>query len=170
MRSGSAAPVTDYGMIVSKPIIRRALLDWIVDTRCDYAVTLTFNRETPLYVARGRLKEWLYRFEHHIRGCRPHRLPPEKRLMAFIVPEHIETNIHFHLAIRLIDRVDVTPLNVHRILEQGERIWRCLQPSGSFLAKRVDDRRGWGRYITKDCYRVGSEVILAHDFHSMDKR
>ncbi|WP_417493163.1 hypothetical protein [Maricaulis sp.] len=155
----------DYGMDFNTPVMRTAVIEWIEGERCDVAITLAFNKSMHLDIALKRLSQWLYQFEHEIRRCRPSRLPKDKRLLAFVVPEHQASNIHFHLAIRLIDGEDVTPANLDHFLEVGKRLWRQLQPTGTCDLKRIYDGRGWARYITKDHYKCGTELILSHDFH-----
>jgi hypothetical protein len=154
-----------YGLDLSSPKLRKAALDWIEDTGCDHAVTLVFNRSIPLEAAIKRLSKWLYELEHHIRKCRPHRLPRSARIRAYAVAEHLNSNIHFHLAIKLIDGRDVHPANLPGVLIEAERLWLASTPGGSFEAKRLFDARGWARYLTKDCWK-GSELILGETFHS----
>lgn len=141
------------------------MLGWIVSSKCDHAVTLVFNKSLPLPVAIERLKAWLWEWEKYIFRCRPNRLPAHKRLLAFIVPEHQSTNIHFHLAIRLVDGRDVTPMNLADVIGEAERLWTRAHPYGDIRVERIYDRRGWARYITKDCYKLGTELVLSHYFH-----
>lgn len=159
-------PQLDVGIEFRDGATRAAVVRWIVDSGCDHAVTLATNARMPLKRALSRVREWLYRMEKATRGCRPERLPMEARLFAFIVPEHIDTNVHFHLAIRLVDGRDVTVDALDAVYELAEREWAMVLPSGDIKIKPVTDAAGWGRYMTKDHYLRGTTLVLSHDFHN----
>jgi len=157
-------PIADHGVDIRSPRLRRAAIDWMEESDCDYAITLVFNRELPVDIAVKEVGRWLAKLEQRIRGCRAYRLPPKARIPAFAVPEHLSSNIHVHLALALIDGEDVTSENIEDILEFAERTWRSMHPAGDFKARRLFEPRGWFRYITKDGRR-GSQLILGSDFH-----
>lgn len=154
----------EHGIDLQDRLTRAEVVKWIVDTECDYAVTLALNSSMSLTRARERLSEWLYRMDWITRRCRPERLPHDARLLAFIIPEHMETNIHFHLAMRLVDGHDVTDASVETVIKIAERQWSAIQPSGTIKIKPILDVDGWGNYITKDHYKRGVQLILSSDF------
>jgi hypothetical protein len=159
----------DVGIDFGAATTRQALIRWIVESECDHAVTLATNARMPLKRALERVRQWFYRMEKIIRKCRPERLPTEARMFGFIVPEHVGTNVHFHLAVRLVDGRDITAGDLETIYEIAERQWSILQPSGSFKIKPISDANGWARYITKDYYVRGTSLVLSHDFHNSDR-
>lgn len=147
---------------------RDGLIRWIEENQCDHAVTLATNSQMPLKRALERVREWFYRFERAVRKCRPERLPMDVRLMAFIMPEHVASNVHFHVAVRLVDGQDIHPGNLEAIYAIARHQWEVVQPSGDFKIKPISDLNGWARYITKDYYVRGTELVLSHDFHNSD--
>jgi len=156
--------VVDHGIDISSARVRRAAIDWMDESDCDYAITLVFNRELPVDIAVKEVGRWLAKLEQRIRGCRAYRLPPEARIPVFAVPEHLSSNIHIHLTLALIDGEDVTSDNIEDILEFAKRTWLSMHPAGSLRARRLFDPRGWFRYMTKDG-RLGSQLILGSNFH-----
>lgn len=159
----------EYGIEMQDRFTRAEVVQWIVDSECDYAVTLALNTSLPVRRARERVSEWLHRMDRVTRNSRPERLPHDKRLTAFIMPEHLDSNIHFHLAMRLVDGRDVIEQSVDKVIEIAERQWVDIQPSGTIEIKPVDDVLGWGRYMTKDHYKRGVQLILSTDFHNPDR-
>lgn len=159
----------DVGSPFGDRATRRALIQWIEESECDHAITLATNSRLPLKRALERVREWFYRFEREVRKCRPERLPLDVRLMAFIIPEHVSTNVHFHVVVRLVDGRDIHPGNLKAIYGIAEREWQIVQPAGDIQIEPVSDLNGWARYITKDYYVRGTSLVLSHDFHNSDR-
>lgn len=159
----------EYGIEMQDRCTRSEVVQWIMASQCDYAVTLALNTSMPFKRARERVSEWLYSMDRVTRKCRPERVPHDKRLTAFIMPEHLDSNIHFHLAMRLVDGRDVTEHSVDTVIDIAKRQWGDIQPSGSITITPVADALGWGRYMTKDHYKRGVQLILSTDFHNPDR-
>lgn len=92
-------------------------------------------------------------------GERFNKVDARKRILAFIVPEHVSSNLHFHLAIRpgLTDEEGEQRRRVTALADE----WRARVPSGTFLVEPISNLAGWGRYITKELWRSEAEFVTS---------
>jgi hypothetical protein len=131
--------------------MRPALIDWISRSDCSWALTLNPNRELGLKTELNLVREAFRAADERLLGSRFNRRDGRHRLLGFVFAEHLQSNIHFHIAMR--------PGLPSTEVEEGERCialceaWKCLVPTGSHLVKPVANGDGWGRYISKEFRR-----------------
>lgn len=117
---------------------RKTWQDWLAKTDWDYFVTLTFNPTTKLSEktkmligpqwslerAAQDLHAWHGRLDRKMLGNKWHKKPFERtRFVAFV--EHPESNIHWHLMLKLnCTRHDT-------FNAKAEAIWKKLVESGT---------------------------------------
>ena len=73
-------------------------------------------------------------------------------LVAIGFIEHIETNLHMHLAIRALDQ----QLRGH--LADGAQAWKRIRHAGAFHLDYIQNREDYARYITKGFWRDDSRT------------
>lgn len=132
--------------------LRAALIDWIVRRECTWALTLNPNRGLGLTTELELLRKAFRDADEALLGSRFNRMDGRKRLMGFVFAEHIETNLHFHVAVRpglLATRAEEEARCV--LLSEA---WKYRVASGSCLLKPMSDAAGWGSYISKEFRRA----------------
>lgn len=136
---------------LSQNVQRTAVVSWIVASSCTVALTLNPNRQLGLAPELAVLREAFADADREVLGHRYNKVDARKRLLAFILPEHVGSNLHFHLACR--------PGETGAGLRGAEHVesfvshWKSRVPSGTSELKVISDLRGWARYMTKDQWR-----------------
>lgn len=144
---------------------RRLLEQWIGTLDVDLFVTLSFADNTRLDIAPRLLKHWLARIDNYYLGRGWARQPTTERTFGVLLPENINTNLHFHAMIRLPSwgrTQDIAECSA--VLNQ---FWRQLVPRGTCDVVPIFDHVGAARYVTKQviCPRHIDHYILANEFH-----
>lgn len=147
---------------------REAVVEWIRESGCTYALTLNPNRCLPLHTELRTLRASFSDADRELLGKRFNRKDAGRRLLAFIFAEHPERNLHFHLALRPGAEA---PLEEHeRRARLLARCWAARAPSGTTTIERVTNIDGWARYITKEAYRPDFEFWLSSFWWSANQR
>lgn len=151
------------------------MIDWCSASRFSHAITLNANRDG---LSLASIKKMFGHFCLEVDRLRTgkHRvsqLHTSDRFEAIAFPEHLESNLHLHVAANFDRRYwGGRSLSEHDKFELS-RIWsRITKGSGSIEVvemKTADDRRRWGRYITKDVRACDHPYFLAADFHPSDR-
>lgn len=139
--------------------VRRSLVDWIEDAGCNWSLTLNPNRCLSLAAEQDVIRLALADADREVLGSRFNKVDARKRLLAFIMPEHVTSNLHFHLAMKPGLEADEDAQR-ERIAAFAEA-WRVRAPSGSHRAEPIKNLAGWGRYITKELWRGQSDFMIS---------
>ena len=150
----------------SRAILRVAMIKWASSAQFSHAITLNINqRDASLLRAKRLLSDLFLDLDRFVIGRRRVlNVPSRQRFNAIAFPEHVETNLHFHLAADL--RPDyLKGLSEQIVCAKIKGIWtEVTQGSGTALITPARDW-GWARYMTKEMYRPEHEYFLAADFH-----
>jgi hypothetical protein len=145
--------------------LRRACQTWLGKTEADLFVTLSLAQNVGLNQARQALGRWLAFVDNHYIGRGWARRPSRDRTQAFIFPENISTNLHYHALMRLPARGQLQSLSARAATL--ERLWRKIERRGTCQVEWIQDS-GAARYVTKQLVRPGywEHFILASEFHA----
>ncbi len=126
------------------------LQQFIVDFDGDYFVTAVFNRETNLAGAEKRLEHWSNCVNRKLYGKKWFKLPATDRLQYIGAPEHLNSNLHWHMTLKLAGgKKD------WRFAFIAPKLWQKYNQSGSMDVQKVltaQDQITVGSYITKDTW------------------
>ena len=152
-------PSTFFTTVLARPpeparprTLRPALIDWIVRRECTWALTLNPNRGLGLATELELLRRAFRDADEALLGSRFNRIDGRKRLLGFVFAEHVETNLHFHLAVRPGSPATRAEEEARCVLLS--EIWKYRVASGSCLLKPMSDAAGWGSYISKEFRRA----------------
>lgn len=144
-----------FETIYSRQILRREWHRFLYETSFTRFVTFNFNPHEPLSIAQGHkmLAKFGTRINRQLHGQNYHRKPNHDRTWFIAVPEHPDSNLHFHAAL-------FTP-NADNFDAVAVGIWEDdLVPSGQldFQQKLFDenDRKKIAGYCTKCCAKDDS--------------
>ncbi len=132
--------------------IRKAWQEFIGSTGSQCAMTLNFNRETTLLGARAKFRNYLARLNRSLFGPRWSQRSALESVQAIAVPEHLNSNLHFHVAAR------VPPDKIERFQAIAEPIWHELVAGGQVYIVPISSLTGWAGYMTKSYF-------YEHDFN-----
>nr|WP_303696438.1 hypothetical protein [Brevundimonas subvibrioides] len=131
------------------------MIDWISRSGCGWALTLNPNRslglETELEIVKSAFRD----ADKHLLGHRFKQVDGRNRMLGFVVAEHVDSNLHFHIALR--------PGRPASEVEEAERCsalavaWELRVISGTSHLTAIKTADGWGRYISKEFRREGFE-------------
>jgi hypothetical protein len=129
---------------------RLAMSRMLQDMDAGYFVTANFNRCTNITAARNALKAWHARMDKALLGGSWSRKCDAERTFFIGFAEHFDSNLHWHLMLRLGDKAD------RRVFEQkAATCWDKLVTSGCMDVKKIDtcdDTRRIANYVTKDLW------------------
>lgn len=148
--------------------MRSELIDWLSQPQFTHALTLNINRQqtASLPTARRLFSAFCLEVDRWRTGKRrPHRLPTCMRFEAVAFAEHLDTNLHLHVAANFHPR----HWGGRRFTDEDGRtlatLWRRVT-KGSGTSEIASTRDGgWARYITKEWYRPGHDYMHSADFH-----
>ena len=136
----------------SSRAFRPSLINWISQNGCTWALTLNPNRGLSLTTELGLLREAFRDADEALLGSRFNRKDGRKRLLGFVFAEHLNTNLHFHLAVR--PGSPATRAEEEARCVALSEAWQHRVASGSCLLKPMSDAAGWASYITKESRRA----------------
>jgi hypothetical protein len=144
--------------------LRRAYEEWLAQTDMDLFATLSLAENTGLQQGRQKIGRWLAYIDNHYIGRGWSKRPSSERTEAFIFPESIDTNLHYHCLMRLPPRAQAESLAVRAAVL--ERLWRKIEWRGTCEVDWVRDADA-ARYVTKQLVRPGylDQIIIASEFH-----
>lgn len=144
--------------------LRKAYEEWLAKVDLDLFVTLSLSENIGLAQARQKIRRWLAYIDNHYIGRGWSKRPARERTEAFIFPESIETNLHYHCLMRLPPRGQTESLDACAV--ELERLWKKIERRGTCRVSWVHDA-GAARYVTKQLIRPRylDHIILAREFH-----
>jgi hypothetical protein len=92
--------------------LREAYEKWLEETDLDLFVTLSLSENVGLQQGRQKIRRWLAYIDNHYIGRGWSKRPSSERTEAFIFPESIDTNLHYHCLMRLPPRGQAESLGV----------------------------------------------------------
>jgi len=138
---------------------RRGVREWIEASECSWCLTLNPNRGLGLAVELSVLRLAFADADEALLGKRFNKVDGRKRLLAFIMPEHVTSNLHFHMAVR--PGLPTDPCEERRRLLLLTQKWEERVPSGTcHIEERAEDG-GWPHYITKEMWRGEAEFEVS---------
>ena len=105
--------------------LQAALRSFLVNLDLPLFVTLAFNKSLSVAKAQKLLNEFHYEIQKSLWGKKFYRIPAEQRIFFIAFPEHIDTNIHYHLMLKVPPRYRVL-FQIHaqnalsRVLESAD--------------------------------------------------
>lgn len=102
-----------------------ALRSFLVSLDLPLFVTLAFNKSLSIAKAQKLLNEFHYEIQKFLWGKKFYRIPAEQRIFFIAFPEHIDSNIHYHLMLKVPSRYRVL-FQIHaqnalsRVLESAD--------------------------------------------------
>lgn len=158
----------------SRRYSRQVLIDWINESECTHAVTLVFNQQISLEKAAKDLGGLFFRFDKEILGKKAYKQASRKRSLFFAFPEHIESNLHFHLALRLPGIADLPKVWMKWDgISKLEKHWKNITKSRGNLVSQEISSNDWAHYLTKEIKLNAKlfhdiDFFLSTDFHNND--
>jgi hypothetical protein len=146
---------------------KRSMVEHYRDLGFTHALTLAWNRNLALPVARKHLKLVHGIVDEELFGCRYHKKPRDQRTLAAFIFEGLGVggHLHAHSLWRIKDRRHL--IRFARLFP-GNRggFWNGIVPSGSYELTLVDDPTVFVGYALKDQHPWSDdqEVIWSLDF------
>ncbi len=81
--------------------LQAALRSFLISLDLPLFVTVAFNKSLSIAKAQKLLNEFHYEIQKLLWGRKFYRIPAEHRIFFIAFPEHIQTNIHYHLMLRV---------------------------------------------------------------------
>jgi hypothetical protein len=139
---------------------------WLLDQGFTHGVTLAFNRKTTLNGGRKSLKRFHAYLDRALLGTHWHKKPNLDRTFFIAFPEHIDSNLHYNLLLRVRDT------NIQKTADIIPQIWSKVVPSGSVDVKLVSEAYDYSKlidYYTKEqMFNIMSyqSYIISNEFLS----
>ncbi len=152
------------GSIANNKRVRKAMNEMLLDMDPEYFVTVNFNWDTNYEAARKTLKAWHAFVDKALLGGSWSRKAQNERTQFVAFAEHLESNLHWHLLLRLGDGADAA-----RFEAVADRCWKKLVISGSVHLRHLDteeDKACKANYGTKDLWqqRAIESFVLSREF------
>ncbi len=133
----------------NKTALKEAIRQLVLSTNPMVFGTCVFNDYASVERGRYALRKLHGRADRKLFGKGFSKISPKHRTFFFAFPEHITSNLHYHLYIR-------PPMGkLDRFVEIAPQIWEQICPSGNLkldlITTEADLRKG-SYYITKDCF------------------
>ncbi len=154
------------GTIAHNKRIRKAMNEMVRDMDAEYFVTLNFNRDTNYEAARNALKAWHARVDKALLGGSWRRKARNERTFFIACVEHLDSNIHWHVMLRLGESADT-----QRFEAVAEQCWEKLVKSGSLklrhLATDLENVKR-AHYTVKDLWQQKAieHFVLSTEFEN----
>ncbi len=126
---------------------RSARIDLIKAIRPTHALTLAYNDTATLDRIWRDLRAFHAHLDRALFGRRFFALPRDRRTAFVAVPEHVATNAHLHMLVRVADdrRAEF------EAMMPGERseFWARWATRGTHVLVPLHDEDGWAKYCLK---------------------
>jgi hypothetical protein len=122
---------------------RPSVAQFIADAKPSLAITLAFHRPTLPADAMQKTRLFHAMLDHAALG-RNWLNRADERSSYIAVIEHLDTNLHVHLAMTCGDK------HLDCVHEAATAIWRKLVPGGTIDIQPAYDVPGWGHYLSKE--------------------
>jgi len=129
--------------------LQAALRSFLVNLDLPLFVTVTFNKSLSIAKAQKLLNEFHYEIQKSLWGKKFYRIPAEQRIFFIAFPEHIDSNIHYHLMLKVPPRYRVL-FQIHaqkalsRVLESADVKFKEPQSPADVIKTKF--------YSTKDLF------------------
>lgn len=132
------------------------------DQNFTYFVTLVFNRCETIDSARKKLRMFHQKLDRKILGVDWYKKPHDQRTFFIAFPEHIASNLHYHLLVKVRDEYK------GRFEEHAPSVWEGLVKSGSINIQEIYDERGLISYCVKEQHKNQNfqSFIISTEFSS----
>ena len=117
-----------------------------------YFITANFNRDSSLNSAKKTLGHWSAMVERSLLGKHWYKKEAHERISFFAFAEHLDSNLHWHLMLRLPDE---NMKNHFRMI--AANYWKQIVKSGSMDIQPIlseQDRIKASSYVTKDLLKT----------------
>lgn len=143
-----------------------ALRTFLTDLNLPMFVTINFNRRTNLRRAYKQLREFHKMIDKDFLGRRFYLLPKEERTFFIAMPEHLNSNFHYHLLLR------PPPEKELHFLFNAWFYLKKIVPSATIKISRLktnDDVRKTSFYSCKDAIYVENydNFIISTQFSNL---
>lgn len=149
----------------NKKELKEAVRQLVLSTEPKIFATTVFNDYASPERGRAALKRFHANLDRKLFGPYYFQTRKEKRTFFFAFPEHINSNLHYHLLIRPpADHSD-------RIISVAPKIWKKICPQGNMkigLLSTEEDLRKVSYYTTKDCFieQNFEHFVISNEFIS----
>jgi len=126
-----------------RKVLRKQWAEFIAERRPKHVATFVFNRRISVW----RALELLERFAERMVEAALNQETARHRNTKFVVlafPEHMNSNLHYHAAIRMSQRF------IRTWRQRADAIWAELCPSGDILLQEVWGFEGAAGYAIKE--------------------
>lgn len=146
--------------------IRKAVNELLRDMNLEYFLTANFNRDTNYEAARKTLKAWHAHLDRKLLGGSWSKKAQNERTQFVAFAEHFDSNLHWHLLLRLGDGADAK-----RFEAVADQCWNKLVIGGSMDVQHLDtdaDKARTANYVTKDLWqqRAIESFVLSGEFRN----
>lgn len=126
------------------PAYRAAVRDLLASFPATLFLTANFNDTTDLVSGRSALRGLHARIDRRLLGRGWARRPSEDRSLAIWLPEHIDTNTHWH------GLMTVPAADPSKLIDELPEMWTRIIPSGQLHVQSAFNAGGAAAYMTKD--------------------
>ena len=134
----------------------REFITFLRNQPVSHFVTLVFNEQRALSLAHRKLIDWHARVDRALLGPKWAKREKSDRTLFFAFPEHIQTNIHYHLLVRpALTRTQIA------FEEIAVTAWNDLVPAGGVSVLPITRKRGVVHYATKDIFRNFEHAVFS---------
>lgn len=134
--------------------LRQAWKEWVVANRPNLMLKLGSGLGCRPETLRRNATHFFNVVQDELRGRNWAKYDDAEMPIALGFMEHLETNLHMHLAANVPD----IQLKLHFM--DGARTWRRIRPAGDFHATVIDDPGACASYITKEFRLAGREEAI----------
>lgn len=157
-------PMTGTTLTAYSERWKQGMLEHIRDQRFSHALTLSWNADVALPVAREHLRLLHAKVDRKLFGVRFHEKPMAERSSAIFVLEGIGSHLHAHS----LWRVRFAHMLRFNKLFSGNRggLWNRIASSGSYELAFADDPLVFAGYALKGQHPRSDdrEIIWSHEF------
>lgn len=154
-----------YTQIPSKLLIPKFQM-WLDQQNFTHFTTLVFNKQETLDSARDKLKKFHANIDQKIIGVNWYKKPQDQRTFFIAFPEHIQSNLHYHLLMKINEE------HIERFERHAPIVWEKLVKSGSIniqpfrIANKANGSQGHSAYCLKEQYKNQNyqSFIISREF------
>lgn len=128
--------------------LKQAMREFLASKKFTHCGTAVFNRETCLNAGLKKLRHWHALLDRALLGHRWAKAPLDKRTFFIAFPEHIDSNLHYHILI------DAKVSTITCFEQLAKKIWVDSVKSGSFDIQALYDDYGAALYATKGIHQI----------------
>lgn len=144
--------------------LQNAYKDFVKSQHCNYFVTANFNRNTTINGARKALKHWAAKIDRKLLGKNWAKIATDERLHFFACAEHINSNLHWHLLLKITDKNKRNSFE-HVAAKYWREIVECGNMQIDFLETEKDNAKA-SSYLSKELWKSNNynQFIISREF------